>query len=68
VRASGRPGAARSSFAAAGDGAPALLPLSAARRALVGELMAAHLTGGGLILAAVHDPLPISARAVEIGA
>ena len=29
--------------------------------------MAEHLAGGGLILAAVHDPLPIAARTVEIG-
>jgi heme exporter protein A len=30
--------------------------------------MAEHLDGGGLILAAVHDPLPIPARSVAIGA
>jgi heme exporter protein A len=29
--------------------------------------MAAHLAGGGLIVAAAHDPLPIAARQVEIG-
>jgi heme exporter protein A len=29
-------------------------------------LMAAHLEGGGMILAAVHDPLPIDAKRVEI--
>jgi heme exporter protein A len=43
-------------------------PLDAAHRALFGELMAAHLAGGGLVLAAVHDPLPIAARGVELGA
>jgi heme exporter protein A len=43
-----------------------LAPLDAAHRALFGELMAAHLAGGGLILAAVHDPLPIAGRAVEL--
>lgn len=43
-----------------------LAPLDAAARALFGEVMAAHLTRGGLILAAVHDPLPVAARAVEI--
>jgi heme exporter protein A len=43
-----------------------LAPLDAARRALFGELMAAHLKGGGLILAAVHDPLPVPARALEL--
>jgi heme exporter protein A len=45
-----------------------LAPLDAQRRALFGELMAAHLAGGGLVLAAVHDPLPIAARAVELAA
>jgi heme exporter protein A len=45
-----------------------LAPLDAARRTLFGELMAAHLAGGGLILAAVHDPLPVAARQVGIGA
>ncbi len=44
-----------------------LAPLDAEQRALFGALMGEHLAGGGLILAAVHDPLPISARAVEIG-
>ena len=42
-------------------------PLDAARRALLGERMAAHLKGGGMIVAAVHDPLPIPARAVAVG-
>ncbi len=45
-----------------------LAPLDAAHRALFGELMAAHLAGGGLMLAAVHDPLPIAARTVELAA
>ena len=45
-----------------------LAPLDAGRRDLVGALMAEHLAGGGLILAAVHDPLPIPARVVEVGA
>jgi heme exporter protein A len=45
-----------------------LAPLDQARRTLAGELMAAHLAGGGLIVAAVHDPLPIPARKLEIGA
>lgn len=43
-----------------------MAPLDAAHRAIFGELMTEHLAGGGLILAAVHDPLPIDARAVEI--
>ena len=45
-----------------------LAPLDSQHRALFGELMAAHLDGGGLVLAAVHDPLPIAARTVELGA
>jgi heme exporter protein A len=45
-----------------------LAPLDAARRALVGELMARHLEDGGLILAAVHDPLPVAAREARVGA
>jgi heme exporter protein A len=44
-----------------------LAPLDAERRARMGELMEAHLAGGGLIVAAVHDPLPVPARGVEIG-
>ena len=43
-----------------------LSPLDAAWRARFGEIMAEHLAGGGLILAAVHDPLPIPARPLEI--
>ena len=45
-----------------------LAPLDAASRALLGEIMTEHILGGGLILAAVHDPLPIVARTVEVGA
>ena len=45
-----------------------LSPLDARYRARFGEIMAAHLAGGGLILAAVHDPLPIPATAVEVTA
>ena len=44
-----------------------LSPLDADWRARFGELMGEHLAGGGLIVAAVHDPLPIPALAVEIG-
>lgn len=43
-------------------------PLDARWRAGAGELMRAHLDGGGMILAAVHDPLPVTARTVELGA
>ena len=45
-----------------------LAPLDADRRAEFGGLMTEHLARGGLIIAAVHDPLPIPARTVEIGA
>ncbi|MHB8286489.1 MAG: heme ABC exporter ATP-binding protein CcmA [Caulobacteraceae bacterium] len=45
-----------------------LAPLDAARRALFGELMAEHLASGGMILAAVHDPLSIPCRAVSLTA
>jgi len=44
-----------------------MAPLDAAARARFAELMTAHLREGGLILAAVHDPLPIPARTVEVG-
>lgn len=44
-----------------------MAPLDAARRDLFGRLMAGHIARGGLILAAVHDPLPIDARNVEVG-
>jgi heme exporter protein A len=44
-----------------------LAPLDTARRARVGELMADHVRQGGLIVAAVHDPLPIPTRGLEIG-
>jgi len=45
-----------------------LAPLDAVWRARMGELMATHIAGGGMVLAAVHDPLPLPARTVEIGA
>jgi heme exporter protein A len=45
-----------------------LAPLDQAHRTLFGELMAAHLAAGGLIIAAVHDPLPIPVRTLEIAA
>jgi heme exporter protein A len=43
-----------------------LSPLDADWRTRFGTMMQAHLSGGGLILAAVHDPLPIAARTLEI--
>lgn len=45
-----------------------LAPLDAARRARFGEVLAAHLAGGGLVLAAAHDPLPVPTRVVAVGA
>jgi heme exporter protein A len=45
-----------------------LAPLDGAARGLFGTLMGEHLAGGGLILAAVHDPLPIATRAARIAA
>ncbi len=45
-----------------------LAPLDAGQRVRFGEMMARHLAGGGLVLAAVHDPLPIPARGVELKA
>ena len=44
-----------------------LSPLDARWRAAMGVLMQAHLDRGGTILAAVHDPLPIPARTLDIG-
>jgi heme exporter protein A len=45
-----------------------LAPLDAAHRDLFGQIMSQHLGAGGLVLAAVHDPLPVSARVVELTA
>jgi heme exporter protein A len=43
-----------------------LSPLDAGWRTRFGAMMSAHLAGGGLILAAVHDPLPIKAKSLDI--
>jgi heme exporter protein A len=45
-----------------------LSPLDAESRRLFGQIMGEHLARGGLILAAVHDPLPIPARQIRVGA
>ena len=45
-----------------------LAPLDAERRAVAGTLMGEHLARGGMIVAAVHDPLPIASRTFEVGA
>ena len=44
-----------------------MAPLDASRRARIAELMRAHLAGGGMMVAAVHDPLPFPVRTVEVG-
>ncbi|MBL0948215.1 heme ABC exporter ATP-binding protein CcmA [Brevundimonas sp.] len=44
-----------------------LSPLDARWRARLGQLMQAHLDGGGILLAAVHDPLPIPACSFAVG-
>jgi heme exporter protein A len=43
-----------------------LAPLDAGHRAGFGRLMAEHVAGGGMILAAVHDPLPIAAKTLAL--
>ena len=43
-----------------------LAPLDARWRDRTGALMAEHLAGGGLIFAAVHDPLPVPSREVSL--
>ena len=45
-----------------------LSPLDLRWREGFGAIMAQHLKGGGMILAAVHDPLPIAAKALDLGA
>jgi heme exporter protein A len=44
-----------------------LAPLDAEQRLRFGALMQRHLAGGGLILAAVHDPLPMPTREANLG-
>ena len=43
-------------------------PLDAEWRARFGAIMRDHLSGGGLILAAAHDPLPVPAATLELAA
>ena len=43
-----------------------LSPLDARWRVAVGTLMQRHLDAGGLILAAVHDPLPVATRSLDL--
>lgn len=42
-------------------------PLDVRWRAALGLLMQAHLDKGGGIIAAVHDPLPVPARPIDLG-
>lgn len=44
-----------------------LSPLDARWRAEVGQILESHLKGGGMVLTAVHDPLPIPARPCPVG-
>ncbi len=43
-----------------------MAPLDADHRALLAGLMQSHLAGGGLIIAAVHDPLPFETCALRL--
>jgi heme exporter protein A len=43
-----------------------LSPLDARWRARFAELRAGHLAGGGLVLAAMHDPLPGATRTLDL--
>lgn len=42
-------------------------PLDARWREAMGLILQSHLDKGGAVLAAVHDPLPVPARALDIG-
>lgn len=44
-----------------------LAPLDADHRKAFGELMREHVACGGMILAAVHDPLPLDTRTLDLG-
>jgi heme exporter protein A len=43
-----------------------LSPLDARWRARFAELMSAHLRSGGMVLAAIHDPLPGATRTLDL--
>jgi len=43
-----------------------MAPLDMEHRALLGGLMQAHLAVGGMIVAAVHDPLPFATRTLRL--
>lgn len=42
-------------------------PLDLKWRAVLGEVLTEHLLGGGMVVAAVHDPLPITAETLDLG-
>ena len=44
-----------------------LAPLDADHRRAFGALMAEHVAEGGMILAAVHDPLPLETGTLDLG-
>ena len=44
-----------------------LAPLDADHRRAFGALMAEHVAGGGMILASVHDPLPLETGTLDLG-
>jgi heme exporter protein A len=44
-----------------------LAPLDEAWRISAGDLIADHLAGGGMVMAAVHDPLPHANRSLDLG-
>ena len=44
-----------------------LSPLDARWRAVMGALIQAHVDKGGAVIAAVHDPLPVPARTLDLG-
>jgi heme exporter protein A len=45
-----------------------LAPLDAEWRGRFGSVVADHLAHGGMVIAAVHDPLPVPARELALGA
>eukprot|EP01035_Chromulina_nebulosa_P001638 gene1638-2206_t len=45
-----------------------LSPLDSRWRTRIGDIMQQHLDSGGMILAAVHDPLPVARRSLDLAA
>ncbi len=43
-----------------------MAPLDSGHRDLLAGLMQAHVAGGGMIIAAVHDPLPFETRSLRL--